>query len=37
MTSELFDSKGRSLGTASYKNLKVNTGLSDALFSLSQR
>jgi len=35
--SEMFDSKGQSLGVATYKNLKVNTGLSDALFSLTQR
>lgn len=34
--SELFDGKGRSLGTASYRNLEVNIGLSDSLFSLAQ-
>ncbi|MGQ9455231.1 MAG: LolA family protein [Armatimonadota bacterium] len=34
--SELFDAKGRSLGTVSYNNLKVNLGLSDSLFSLNQ-
>ncbi len=37
VSSEMFDPKGRSLGTVNYKNLKVNTGLSDAIFSLSQR
>ena len=37
VSSEMFDPQGRSLGTVSYKNLKVNTGLGDALFSLSQR
>ncbi len=37
MTSELFDPAGRSLGTVSYRNLKVNTGLADALFSMNQR
>jgi len=35
--SEMFDPKGRSLGTVEYRNLKVNTGLGDALFSLTQR
>ncbi len=33
--SELFDAKGRSLGTASYNNLQVNVGLSDSLFSVN--
>lgn len=34
--SEFFDANGRSLGTASYENLKVNIGLSDSLFSVNQ-
>ncbi|MGB9619732.1 MAG: LolA family protein [Armatimonadota bacterium] len=35
--SEMFDPKGRPLGTATYKNLKANVGLNDSLFSLTQR
>jgi len=35
--SDMFDPKGRSLGVATYKNLKVNAGLSEAVFSLGQR
>ncbi len=36
-TSDMFDVKGRSLGMVSYKNIKPNTGLSDSIFSLSQK
>jgi outer membrane lipoprotein-sorting protein len=35
--STLHDSEGKLLGTVQYKNLKVNTGLSESLFSLSSR
>jgi outer membrane lipoprotein-sorting protein len=35
--STLYDEAGRELGTVSYRNLKVNAGLAESLFSLSQR
>jgi outer membrane lipoprotein-sorting protein len=35
--STMFDSEGKLLGTVTYKNLKVNAGVPDSLFSLSAR
>lgn len=36
-TSTMYDNSGALLGTVTYKNLKVNSGLPDSLFSLSAR
>lgn len=36
-TSNMFNSSGDELGSVRYKNIKVNSGLNDSLFSLSQR
>ena len=36
-TSTLYDPHGDKLGSVTYKNVKANAGLSDSLFSLSQR
>lgn len=36
-TSNMFNAQGKELGSVHYKNIKVNSGLSNSLFSLSQR
>ncbi len=36
-TSTMFNPSGEKMGTVEYRNVKANVGLSDALFSMSQR
>lgn len=36
-TATMFNPKGEKLGTVTYRNIKVNVGLADSLFSLSSR
>lgn len=36
-TSTMYNSQGEKLGTVDYRNVKANVGLSDSLFSMSQR
>jgi outer membrane lipoprotein-sorting protein len=36
-SADLYNESGKELGRVKYKNIKVNTGLGDGLFSLSQR